>query len=86
MCKRHLSRARQWALVNGGKGGGRERREGGGEHRQVHTSANTAQQDTKQHKGRKEILHGGNRGIQRSVKAAVRIFSFRGGVEVLNIQ
>ena len=45
----------------GGKGGG-ERREGGGEHRQVHTSANTAQQDTKQHKGRKEILHEGKSG------------------------
>ena len=37
----------------GGKGGERERREGGGEHKQVHTSTNTAQQDTK-HKGRKE--------------------------------
>ena len=59
----------------GEKGGGRERREGGGEHRQVRTSANTAQQDTKQHKGRKEILH---EEILRSVKAAVRIFFFRG--------
>ena len=49
-----MSRARQWALVDRGEGGGRERREGGGEHKQVHTSTNTAQQDTKQHKGRKE--------------------------------
>ena len=64
--QKHLSRALQWALVDGGKGGGREGREGVGEHRQVHTSANRAQQDTKQHKGRKEILHEGNRGIQRS--------------------
>ena len=61
-----------------GEGGGREIREGGGEHKQVHTSTNTAQQDTKQHKGRKGILHEGNRGkILRSVKAAVRIFFFR---------
>ena len=48
--QKHLSRARHWALVDGW----RERREGGGEHRQVHSSTNTAQQDTKQHKGRKE--------------------------------
>ena len=33
----------RWSM--GGKGG-RERREGGGEHKQVHTSTNTAQQDT----------------------------------------
>ena len=58
--QKHLSRARQWALVDGGKGGGRERREGGGEHKQVHTSTNGAQQDTKEHNGRKETLHGGN--------------------------
>ena len=65
--------AGQW-----GARGGRERREGGGEHRQVHTSTNTAQKDTKQHKGRKEVLHEGIQGILRSVKAAVRIFFFRG--------
>ena len=54
--QKHLSRARQWALVDGG----RERREGGGEHRQVHTSANTAQQDTNNTGEEEEYYKGGN--------------------------
>ena len=44
--QKHLSRARLWALVDGGKWGGRERREGGGEHSTQHTRHNKAQQDT----------------------------------------
>ena len=62
----------------GGKGGEREKRGRGESTDKVHTSTNTAQQDTKQHKERKEILHGGIGEILRSVKAAVRIFFFRG--------
>ena len=56
-----LEQSAEWALVDGGKMGRRERREGGGEHRQVHTSANTAQQDTKT-QGRKKNTTKGDRG------------------------
>ena len=42
-----------------GERGRRERREGGGEHRQVHTSTNKAQQDTNNTREGKRILQGG---------------------------
>ena len=71
-----MSRALQWALVDGGKGGGGEREEREGEstnkYTQVQTRHNKTQNNTRE--GRKyytgEIL--------RSVKAAVLIFFFRG--------
>ena len=66
-----------------GARGGRERREGVGEHRQVYTSTNTAQQDTKQHKGRKEILHGGNPKVGEGRSPDILL---QGEVGVLNIQ
>ena len=43
-----------------GARGGRERREGGGEHRKVHTSTNTAQQDTKNTREEEEYYKGGS--------------------------
>ena len=72
-----MSRARQWALVNGGKGGGeKEEREGGAQHAtHKHTTRHNKTQTT-QGKG-KEYYKGGS-GILRSFEAAVRI-SFRVG-------
>ena len=75
--QKHLSRARQWALVDGGQGGG-EREEREGESTDKYTQVQRRHNKTQQHKGRKGILHEGIRGILRSVKAAVRIFFFRG--------
>ena len=72
--QKHLSRARQWALVDGGKGGGeREEREGEStdKYTQVQTRHNKTQNNTRE--GRKYYTRESGK-ILRSVKAAVRIF------------
>ena len=43
--KRHLSRARKWAQVDGGKGGGRERREGGESTARAHADTNNTKKE-----------------------------------------
>ena len=56
----------------GGKGGEREKEREGESTDQVHTSTNTAQQDTNNTREEEEYYKGGS-GILRSFEAAVRI-------------
>ena len=74
-CKKHLSRARQWALDDGGKGG-EEREEREGESTARNTQVQTQHNKTQQNKEKGKNTTKGDRGILRSVQAAVRI-SFR---------
>ena len=81
--QKHLSRARQWALVDRGEGGGRERREGGEEdtaitHKYKHST--TRHTDTRRRKG---ILHGGNPKVGEGRSPDILL---QGEVGVLNIQ
>ena len=82
--QKHLSRARQWALVDGGKGG-EERGEREGESTDKYTQVQTkAQKDTKQHKGgRRNTKRGiGNPKVVRGRSPDI----FQGGVGGLYIQ
>ena len=72
--QKHLSRARQWALVDGGKGGG-ERGQREGESTDKYTQLQTRHNKTQTTQGKEKNT---TRGILRSSKAAVRIF-VRGG-------
>ena len=78
--QKHLSRAQQWALVDGGKGGG-EREEREGESTARNTQLQPQHNKTQQHKEKGKNTTKGDRGILRSFEAAVRI-SFRGRVGI----
>ena len=72
-CKKHLSRARQWALVDRGEGGG-EREEREGESTDKYTQVQTRHNKTQNTREEEEYYKGRSGKILRSVKAAVRIF------------
>ena len=83
--QKHLSRARQWALVDGGQGGG-EREEREGESTDKYTQVQTRHNKTQKHKGRKEILHEGNGRNPKVGEGRSPDILLQGGVEVLNMQ
>ena len=80
--QKHLSRARQWALVDGGKGGG-EREEREGESTDKYTQVQTRHNKTQKHKGKKGILYEGNPKVGESRSPDIVL---QGEVGVLNIQ